>query len=183
MIEDDLRGPLISATVSERCHSFLRPLAQGLAFLSSLQASREAKARQKQEMEMAHVSQMQGLLLAVNDFWLSGKAEAGMGANRFGLQKVVVANGARQAVQAGQHPGGGAVAGQGGGQALGPPPPEGREDGQRGGPGRPRPGPGFPEQPRSQHRGQGQEGAEGEGMGRVAVLPPRVFGRYPESRT
>ena len=94
VIEDDLRGPLISATVSERCHSVLGPLTQGLAFLSSLQAIREARARQEQkEIKMLHMSQLQGLLLAVNDFWLSGRADAGMGANRFGLQKVVLATG------------------------------------------------------------------------------------------
>ena len=38
--------------MSDRCHSALRPLAQGLAFLSNLKVSREARARQKQK-EMA----------------------------------------------------------------------------------------------------------------------------------
>ena len=48
------RSPPISATVSDRCHSALRHLAQGLAFLSSLEARREARARQElKEREMA----------------------------------------------------------------------------------------------------------------------------------
>ena len=47
------RSPPISATVSDRCHSALRHLAQGLAFLSSLKARREARARQElKEREM-----------------------------------------------------------------------------------------------------------------------------------
>ena len=37
-----------------------------------------------------HVSQLEGLLLAVTDFRLSGRSEAGMGADRFGLQKLLV---------------------------------------------------------------------------------------------
>ena len=37
-----------------------------------------------------HMSQLQDLLLADTDFWLSGRAETGMGTDRFGLQKAVV---------------------------------------------------------------------------------------------
>ena len=36
------------------------------------------------------MSQLQDLLLADTDFWLSGRAETGMGTDRFGLQKAVV---------------------------------------------------------------------------------------------
>jgi len=47
------RPPPISATVSDRCHSALRHLAQGLSFLSSLEAKREAHARvQEKEREL-----------------------------------------------------------------------------------------------------------------------------------
>ena len=41
--------------MSDRCHSALRPLAQGLAFLSNLKVSREARARQKEMAERENV--------------------------------------------------------------------------------------------------------------------------------